>query len=146
MIKRKWKFLLTVIILPLSLLFSCGGMGISSDITQVDEACNIISEDAADWIGCQPACPNPANQVTIFRYSIPQVSFIEVKIFGRSFSSESIEGLIVNLVSANHSAGFYSVVWNLKDSNGRDLENGLYRVRFFADGELFCEGGVQIRR
>ena len=134
------------ILIPILVLLSCGGMGISSDITQVDETCNIISEDASDWIGCSPACPNPATQVTIFRYLISQASFIEIKIFGRGFSDGSIEDLIINLVSTNKSVGLHSVAWNLKDSNGRDLGNGLYRVRFFADGELFCEGDIQILR
>jgi len=145
-VKRKWQFLLTVIILPILLLFSCGGMGISSDITQVDETCIILSEDASDWIGCQPACPNPAGQLTKFTYPIPQASFVEVKVFSKSFSGGIVGNLVQTLVSTNQEAGLHQVIWSLKDSNGRDLGNGLYRVRFFADGELFCEGDVQIRR
>ena len=135
------------ILLLFPLILSCGnGLGVSGDITQVDEACIILSEDASDWIGCQPACPNPAGQLTKFTYPIPQSSFVEVKVFSKSFSGGIVGNLVQTLVLTNQAAGLHQVIWSLKDSNGRDLGNGLYRVRFFADGELFCEGDVQILR
>jgi len=71
--------------------------------------------------------PNPFNGQTKITYQIKnpsEVSLIIYDILGRRLNI---------LVNENKNAGKYSVVWDSKDSSGRQLSSGIYFMRLRAD-------------
>ena len=124
------------------LFFSCGD-SMDTDITITDENCNIIEEDTSDWIGnCNPACPNPADQVTKLSYSLSQTSFVELIITEKNDNSDTVR----TLVSSNQTAGNFEVFWVLGDDTGQELNNGIYTAILSLDGVLNCQGDIQIMK
>ncbi len=69
--------------------------------------------------------PNPFNPITSINYVVPPGSSQEVEL-----SIYSVRGVrLLTLVSAVKGSGEYSVVWDGKDSRGRDVGSGAYFYR-----------------
>jgi len=64
--------------------------------------------------------PNPFNTETIIEYSVPQTSYISVKIF--NLLGQEVATLVENLKSR----GCYFVKWDGKDKFGRYVASGIY--------------------
>lgn len=74
--------------------------------------------------------PNPFNPETKIQYSIPKDSEIELKIY-------NIKGeLVKTLVDKKRKRGTYSVIWNGKDDNSRQLSSGVYFYRLKLDDKV----------
>ncbi|MEJ2505225.1 MAG: T9SS type A sorting domain-containing protein [Ignavibacteriaceae bacterium] len=71
--------------------------------------------------------PNPFNPVTKIRYSIPQSSKVEIKIFDISGQE------IATLVDEKKSIGSYEIIWN-----AQSLPSGIYFYKLIA-GNYFTE-------
>ncbi len=70
--------------------------------------------------------PNPFNPETNIEYGIKETGFVSIKI-------HNILGQVVRtLVNEAQSAGFYTVVWNGRDEQGRELSSGIYYCRLTA--------------
>jgi hypothetical protein len=67
--------------------------------------------------------PNPFNPYTRIRYSIPNDSHIEIKIY------DAMGAVIRTLVNRYESAGFNSVLWDGKNDNGFAVGTGIYIYR-----------------
>ena len=67
--------------------------------------------------------PNPFNPITTIRYGIPDdapVSIVIYNILGQQ---------VVQLVNERKPAGFYTIAWNGRDTQGRTLASGVYIYR-----------------
>jgi len=64
--------------------------------------------------------PNPFNPITTISYSIPKTTNVHLAIYNMLGQKVAI------LVNAMKSAGSYKVIWNGKDSFGRNVGSGLY--------------------
>ncbi len=67
--------------------------------------------------------PNPFNPYTRIRYSIPNDSHIEIKIY------DAMGAVVRTLVNRYESAGFNSVLWDGKNDNGFAVGTGIYIYR-----------------
>jgi hypothetical protein len=71
--------------------------------------------------------PNPFNPMTIFRYSVPQRTPVELSVY-------SVDGRLVrSLVSEKQSVGQYAVEWDGTDLSGHRLPSGIYVYSFVTD-------------
>ncbi len=67
--------------------------------------------------------PNPFNPETTIRYSLSNNGPVKIQIY-------NIKGqLIRNLVNENKKAGYYTVIWNGKDEQGKSVSSGIYFYR-----------------
>jgi len=64
--------------------------------------------------------PNPFNPSTNIEYQIKKSGFINITIYN------SIGEKIKTLVSKNHLAGNYSIIWSGNDNSGRKIASGIY--------------------
>jgi len=64
--------------------------------------------------------PNPFNPATTIQYYVPQTSHVTIEIM------DTRGRLVRTLSDESHSPGFYSVVWNGRDRDGREAASGLY--------------------
>ena len=72
--------------------------------------------------------PNPFNPSTTLRYSLKNAGEV-------CFSIWNCRGQLVNRFSKSHnSPGFFSLVFDGKDLNGRSLASGIYYCRMEAEG------------
>ena len=72
--------------------------------------------------------PNPFNNETVIRFSLPQQEQVQLKII-------NISGQVVrNLVNTNLSAGIHSVRWDGRDEKGMVVASGLYLYQLKANG------------
>jgi len=70
--------------------------------------------------------PNPFNPETNIEYGIKETGFVSIKIY-------NVMGQVVRtLVNEVQSAGVYTVVWNGRDEQGRELSSGIYYGRLVA--------------
>jgi hypothetical protein len=67
--------------------------------------------------------PNPFNASTEIHYQIPKVGYLTLKIFN------NLGQQVRTLVDANQQAGGYSVHWDGRDADGREVASGLYFCR-----------------
>jgi len=70
--------------------------------------------------------PNPFNPTTIINYSLPNNSFVVLKIY------DMLGREIKTLVSNEKSAGNYSITWKGQDNNGNKVTSGIYIYRISA--------------
>ncbi len=70
--------------------------------------------------------PNPFNPTTTIKFQLPEQSFVTLKIY--DITGKEIK----TLVSSDLSAGYYSVVWNATDNNGKKVSSGIYFYRISA--------------
>jgi len=75
--------------------------------------------------------PNPFNPATNIRYALPEAGQVKLMIF-------NITGqLVKTLVDGEQTAGFKTIRWQGKDSNGRNVSSGIYFVRLDAGEQKF---------
>jgi len=71
-------------------------------------------------------CPNPFNPETVIRYDLPEAGSVRLTVY-------ALTGQVVRrLVDGDRSAGRYSVVWDGRDEDGRDVASGVYLYRMVA--------------
>jgi flagellar hook assembly protein FlgD len=78
-----------------------------------------------------PPRPNPFGQGTAINYGLPQSSRVKLCVF------DAAGRLVKPLADGTQTAGRYSLVWNGKDTKGRQLANGIYFIRLQTDGPQF---------
>lgn len=67
--------------------------------------------------------PNPFNPTTLIKYELPKEGLVDISIYNL------LGQRIANLYNGVKSAGFQSISWNGKDSNGFELSSGIYFAR-----------------
>jgi len=70
--------------------------------------------------------PNPFNPNTLISYAIPKQSYVKLDIYN------ILGQRVITLVDDEKPAGYYSVTWNSKNSEGREVASGLYFYRISA--------------
>ena len=71
--------------------------------------------------------PNPFTTKTTIQYQLSEATPVKISIYN------SIGALITTLVNEYQATGYYSVDWNANDSNGKQMENGLYLFKLETD-------------
>jgi hypothetical protein len=72
--------------------------------------------------------PNPFNPNTVIRFEILEYSRVKLEVF-------SITGQkTMQLADGNLGPGIYSVTWNGKDDNGKEVGSGVYFFKLSVDG------------
>jgi hypothetical protein len=70
--------------------------------------------------------PNPFNPETTISFSLKEPAMVSIQIF-------NVQGKLVNtLVNEDMTAGNYTVIWDGKDSGGRNVASGVYYYRMIA--------------
>ena len=67
-----------------------------------------------------PNYPNPLNRGTVIRYALPTSGEVELVVF--NLAGQQVATLVDGLLDA----GMYSVRWDGRDGDGRDLASGVY--------------------
>jgi len=70
--------------------------------------------------------PNPFNPTTTIKYSIPEVSFVNIKIY------DMLGREVKSLVSSQQKAGSYEIRWNGENNYGSKVASGTYIYRVTA--------------
>lgn len=70
--------------------------------------------------------PNPFNPSTRLRYTVPVDAHVRLTVYS------SIGEEVALLCDETQQAGTYSVTWDGKNKEGRDVSSGVYFVRFYA--------------
>lgn len=73
--------------------------------------------------------PNPFNPETIIKFTVPEYSFVTIKIY------DMLGKEVKTLVSDNRQAGYFDVKWNGKDNKGIKVSSGTYIYRITANSE-----------
>lgn len=74
-----------------------------------------------------PNHPNPFNNETLIRFSLPKAARVELLIF-------NVHGqFIKHLVDTEYSAGIHSLKWNGRDDEGRPCPSGIYLFQIKSD-------------
>jgi len=69
------------------------------------------------------AYPNPFNPITNLRYSLKNPGFVTIDVYNN-------RGQLIRHFGMDHPvAGYYKVVWDGKDTNGREVSSGIYYYR-----------------
>lgn len=71
--------------------------------------------------------PNPFNPTTTIKFSVPQGSFVEIKIY--SILGQKIR----TLISEKMTAGRHKIIWEGKNDNGASVTSGIYIYKIAAD-------------
>ena len=72
-------------------------------------------------------CPNPFNPETTISFSIPKDSEVEISIY-------NVQGQrIKKLANENFQSGYYKVLWDGKDENGKSVSSGIYFYKIETD-------------
>ncbi len=83
--------------------------------------------------------PNPFNPITTIEYSVPQDGNVSIDIY-------NILGQKVNtLVNSVHSKGMYSIQWDGKDNNNKELPSGIYFYRISQNGKSVTKKIVMMK-
>ncbi|MFC2084820.1 T9SS type A sorting domain-containing protein [Bacteroidota bacterium] len=83
--------------------------------------------------------PNPFNPSTTIRYSLPQASFVTVKIYNM------LGQLVKSLISGDLSAGVHEVQWNGDDRYGMKVSSGTYIYRVVAGDKVATKKMVLLK-
>lgn len=73
--------------------------------------------------GLEQNYPNPFNSATGVRFALPSSSEIELAIFNLTGQQ------VAALVAGEREAGTYTVRWDGRDGDGRELASGVYLYR-----------------
>lgn len=77
--------------------------------------------------GLEQNYPNPFNPETVIKFSVPQDSWVSLKVFNL------LGQVVTTLVDEQKSAGEYAVQWNGKNEQNQDVASGVYFYRIKAD-------------
>jgi flagellar hook assembly protein FlgD len=70
--------------------------------------------------------PNPFNPSTIISYSIPNVSFVSLKIY------DILGREVITLVNSEQNIGIHNVQWNGNNNFGNKVSSGIYLYKIEA--------------
>ena len=73
--------------------------------------------------------PNPFNPSTVINFSIPEASFVSLKLY------DILGREIRTLLNNNKTAGVYSVQWDGRDNSGNVVQSGTYFYRLVSGGK-----------
>ncbi|MCB9503768.1 MAG: T9SS type A sorting domain-containing protein [Deferribacteres bacterium] len=77
--------------------------------------------------------PNPFNPETQIRYSINQAGNVNLLVYEISGKE------IITLVDEHQNNGVHTIVWDGRDSIGRNVSSGIYLYRLFTGGQIFTK-------
>jgi hypothetical protein len=97
-------------------------------------------EAAHPSLGCRLRCyPNPLGSETTVRYHLPVAGEFELAIY--SVSGRCIRTLMAGI----RPGGWHGVIWDGRDSEGREVAAGAYFCRLQAAGETRSQKVIRIR-
>ena len=70
--------------------------------------------------------PNPFNAHTLIKYHLQEMTKVSIKIYNLLGTG------IITLIDEVKTAGLYTIQWDGKDSNGKDVASGIYIYRMEA--------------
>ena len=77
--------------------------------------------------------PNPFNASTVIRIQLPQESRVALRVY-------NLSGQIVRtLADSRVEAGAWSVLWDGRDEEGREVSSGVYFYRLVVDGDRWMK-------
>jgi hypothetical protein len=83
--------------------------------------------------------PNPFGSSTAIQYSLPASGSVKVAVY-------NVAGeLVKTLVDSRESAGTHTITWNGRDSQGRQVANGVYFCKLAANGTEATRRAVMVR-
>jgi flagellar hook assembly protein FlgD len=71
--------------------------------------------------------PNPFNPQVTIRYDLPRTQLVQLRVY--TLAGERVATLVQEVMPA----GRHEVVWNGRDSQGREMSSGSYLVRLETD-------------
>ena len=95
-------------------------MKLVDPLANLEQALQVPLPSATEFIG---NFPNPFNPDTVIRYSIAEDTPVSVVIYAITGQK------VVQLVDDYQTSGFYDVVWNGKNGQGRPVSSGIYFAR-----------------
>lgn len=87
----------------------------------------------------EPARPNPARQGAALRFALPSPSQVRVDVFDASGR------LVRNVAESAMAAGYHSVSWDGRDSDGRQVSSGVYWYRVNAGEKALTRKMLVVR-
>ncbi|MFC2085312.1 T9SS type A sorting domain-containing protein, partial [Bacteroidota bacterium] len=108
----------------------------SGTITDISEEEGTIIPDKFD---VAQNYPNPFNPATTLRYSLPEATFVSIKIYNM------LGQLVKELVNDDVSAGVFEVQWNGDDESGRKVSSGTYIYRVVAGKNVMTKKMVLLK-
>ncbi len=103
------------------------GDPLPSELTGLPAAIRQISSVMPEQFELGQNFPNPFNPETEITFQVQKASNIEINVYNLNGQ------LICNLVNEVKSIGTYSVNWNSKDNNGKEVPSGVYIYTMKAD-------------
>jgi hypothetical protein len=82
--------------------------------------------ESPNIFGVEQNYPNPFHQVTMIRFSVPQATHIDVKVYDLTGRE------IIQLRSDDVDAGYYMTTWDGKNSKGIPVGSGVYLYKVLA--------------
>jgi flagellar hook assembly protein FlgD len=67
--------------------------------------------------------PNPFRDETTVQYSIAEESDVSLDVY------DALGQLVITLAAGNREPATYTVAWNGRSANGRDIPSGIYVIR-----------------
>lgn len=83
--------------------------------------------------------PNPFNPSTIIRYSIPEATFVSIKVYNMLGQE------VVTLLNKEMKSGVYNVTWQGKDNYGNKVSSGTYLYRVIAGKNILSKKMVLLK-
>ncbi len=77
-------------------------------------------------IALYPNYPNPFNSSTTIRYELPEAQAIKLTIY------DIVGKEVMTLIGERQAAGNYSIKWDGKNKNGKEVSSGIYLVQLKA--------------
>ena len=86
------------------------------------------------------AFPNPASHSTTISFSLAETADVDIMFYDET-------GRLVNRINhSNMLSGDQQISWNLKDTSGSRVNNGIYFYSLMVDGQLMNSGKIMVRR
>lgn len=83
-------------------------------------------QEFVDKYDLSPGYPNPFNSVVNFKYSVPEVSFVDIRIF------DLLGREVKKIFSGVQSSGDYQIYWDGRDNSGNEVTSGIYLCKMNA--------------
>ena len=101
--------------------------------------------DPPSRICFEPAFPNPVDESTSLRFSLPRAARVVLIVYRQNFRRGPF-GVFPSrtLVDGEFAAGFHQALWNLDDDHGARVPRGIYRAVLRVEGHTLC-GDIEVR-
>jgi enterochelin esterase-like enzyme len=107
----------------------------------LDAATAVEYPDGAGGIGAvhRSSYPNPFNPSTTIRFELAEASSVRLQVV-------DLRGRVVeSLIGGRMESGSHSVVWNGRDSAGREMPSGVYLSRLEVNGQVLHKSMTLVR-